>query len=326
MSTFVYVINGKEILAKRAELTKKGVDIDTALEKLRSDVNGIGSFQIVELKVEGHPDVSNPSNKVIYLWRSPESGKKDPYEEWIYTGTNTWELIGETSLDLSPYAKTVDVQAMIENLDATVTSSNGTNIAVQVVETDGKITSVNITKDETVNIADYNKKMDALNTSISSIKTDLTNLGDNKADRVANAHNDNFAALDSKGNLKDSGKKSADFVDSTEYTTKIASIDGNIENLERNKANKVSPENAGNFAGLSADGDLTDSGKKAADFATAAQGSKADSAIQGVKCNTNAALTPDSNKVVTIPEATVSVYGVVTVGYVDPDLNNSAIS
>ena len=322
MSTFVYIINGKEILAKRAELTRKGVNIDTALEELSRAIDGIGSFQIVERKVEGHPDVSNPTHKVIYLWRSAESEKKDPYEEWIYTGTNTWEMIGETSLDLSPYAKTVDVQAMIEDLDATVTSSNGTNIAVQVVETDGKITAVNITKDDTVNITAYNTKMDELDASISSINTSLTDLGSNKADKVANATGNNFAALDSNGNLKDSEKNAADFVDSTDYNAKITSIEGDISDLQEDKANKVSPAIAGNFAGLNANGDLTDSGKKAADFATAAQGAKADSAIQGVKCNTDAALTPDSNKIVTIPEAADSVYGVVTVGYVDiEDLN-----
>lgn len=48
-------------------------------------------------------------------------------------------------------------------------------------------------------------------------------------------------------------------------------------------------------------------------YATAAQGTKADSAIQGIKCNTDAALTPDSNKIVTIPAAAASTYGVVTI-------------
>lgn len=70
------------------------------------------------------------------------------------------------------------------------------------------------------------------------------------------------------------------------------------------KADKVSSATAGNFAGLDANGNLTDSGSKAADFATAAQGTKADSAIQGVKLNgASSTLTPDSNKVVTIPDA-----------------------
>lgn len=70
------------------------------------------------------------------------------------------------------------------------------------------------------------------------------------------------------------------------------------------KADKVSSATSGNYAGLDANGNLTDSGSKAADFATAAQGSKADSAVQGVKLDgASSALTPDANKVVTIPNA-----------------------
>ena len=65
------------------------------------------------------------------------------------------------------------------------------------------------------------------------------------------------------------------------------------------KADKVSSATSGNFAGLDSNGNLTDSGSKASDFATSAQGGKADSAIQGVSVN-GSALTPDSNKVVSI--------------------------
>ncbi len=46
------------------------------------------------------------------------------------------------------------------------------------------------------------------------------------------------------------------------------------------KANKVANATNGNLAALDANGDLTDSGKKASDFATAAQGAKADTALQ----------------------------------------------
>lgn len=68
-----------------------------------------------------------------------------------------------------------------------------------------------------------------------------------------------------------------------------------ITALQSGKANKVESPTNGNFAGLDANGDLTDSGSKASDFATAAQGSKADSAIQSVSVN-GTALTPDANK------------------------------
>ena len=65
------------------------------------------------------------------------------------------------------------------------------------------------------------------------------------------------------------------------------------------KADKVSGATNGNFAGLDSNGNLTDSGSKAADFATAAQGGKADTAIQSVKVN-GTALTPDANKAVDV--------------------------
>lgn len=65
------------------------------------------------------------------------------------------------------------------------------------------------------------------------------------------------------------------------------------------KADKVSGATADNFAGLDANGNLKDSGSKASDFATAAQGAKADSAIQTVKVN-GTALTPDANKAVDV--------------------------
>ena len=65
------------------------------------------------------------------------------------------------------------------------------------------------------------------------------------------------------------------------------------------KADKVSGATADNFAGLDSNGNLKDSGSKASDFATAAQGAKADSAIQSVKVN-GVALTPDANKAVDV--------------------------
>ena len=53
-----------------------------------------------------HPDVNDPSNKLIYLVKEKNlPPSSDNYKEWIYTLTETpqWECIGETTLDLSPY-------------------------------------------------------------------------------------------------------------------------------------------------------------------------------------------------------------------------------
>lgn len=53
------------------------------------------------------------------------------------------------------------------------------------------------------------------------------------------------------------------------------------------KADKVASATSGNFAGLDANGNLTDSGSKASDFATSAQGTKADSALQSIAKGTD---------------------------------------
>ena len=78
--------------------------------------------------------------------------------------------------------------------------------------------------------------------------------------------------------------------------------------LASGKAGKVANATENNFAALDANGDLKDSGKKASDFATSAQGDKADSAIQGVKVN-NTTMTPDSSKIVNIPLAATNSSG-----------------
>ena len=87
-------------------------------------------------------------------------------------------------------------------------------------------------------------------------------------------------------------------------TASAAKSGSALEAAINSKADKVASATSGDFASLDKNGNLTDSGKKASDFATAAQGNKANTAIQGVKlAGAGSALTPDSNKVVTIPNA-----------------------
>ena len=53
------------------------------------------------------------------------------------------------------------VKDTIDGLDAEETSSDGTNVQVKVTEVDGKITTVNITTDDTVNATDVNQAITA---------------------------------------------------------------------------------------------------------------------------------------------------------------------
>ena len=95
--------------------------------------------------------------------------------------------------------------------------------------------------------------------------------------------------------------------DGTNVQVKVTEADGKITAVNvttDNTIGKVSGATADNFASFATGGGIKDSGKKAGDFATAAQGSKADTAIQGIKLSgKTSVITPDSNKVVTIPYA-----------------------
>ena len=103
------------------------------------------------------------------------------------------------------------VRDAINALDAEVTSSDGTNVQVKVTETDGKVSAVNITTDNTEN---KNNKV----TSWSSTTTDtnypseklVKDSLDGKADKVASATAGDIATLDANGNLVDSGTSIAD--------------------------------------------------------------------------------------------------------------------
>jgi len=87
------------------------------------------------------------------------------------------------------------------------------------------------------------------------------------------------------------------------------------------KADKVAGATSGNFAGLDGSGNLTDSGKKASDFATAAQGGKADAALQSITASNGLSVDPKSGTAQNVKgnAASTSAVGVV-------QLNNSTNS
>lgn len=80
------------------------------------------------------------------------------------------------------------------------------------------------------------------------------------------------------------------------------------------KADKVANATAGNFAGLDSEGNLTDSGKKAADFATAAQGALADSALQKADITSGSA-----NGTIAVEGTDVAVTGLGSAAFANTD-------
>ena len=102
------------------------------------------------------------------------------------------------------------------------------------------------------------------------LQDQIDTLDSGKADKVESATEGNFAALDSNGNLTDSGHKHSDY---------ITDISG--------KADKVSGATNNNFAALDSNGNLKDSGKKASDFQTALNLSSATATGNPLSFNTD---------------------------------------
>jgi hypothetical protein len=377
MAKYVSQINGSPIFATRAEYTKSGVDIDEALSGI---ANGVFEVANLTTGANPHPDVQNPSHKIIYLTKESGSSKTDPYTEWIYTKSDAWEVIGETSIDLSGYktkqtaytasglgaGKTITalsqnangeisatagdisitssqisdksdtysstgttavtgkaIAAALGGLDAEVTSSDGTNVQVKVTETDGKITGVSVSTDNTEN---KNNKVTSWSSTPSDTKYPSEKLVKDAIDALPDITVTSSSVSDGTNTFNKyvhpttAGNKHIPSGGSSNQVLVYGGSSGTASwgnaPADNTKADKVSNATSGNFAGLDSNGNLTDSTYSPSSFATSAQGSKADSAIQGVKVN-GTSLTPDSSRVVDILPATSAAYGVVQLGYVD---------
>lgn len=120
------------------------------------------------------------------------------------------------------------VRDAINALDAEKTSNDGTNVQVKVTETDGKISGVSITTDNTENKTNKVSSFQATpdDTHYPSEKLVKDSL-DGKADKVSGATEGNFAALDANGNLTDSGKNESNLsvLEATKLTT-ARNVDG----------------------------------------------------------------------------------------------------
>lgn len=120
------------------------------------------------------------------------------------------------------------VRDSINALDAEKTSTDGTNVQVKVTETDGKISGVSITTDNTENknnkVASWSATTTDTNYPSERLVKDSL---DGKADKVSGATAGNFAGLDANGNLTDSGKNESNLsvLEATKLTT-ARNVDG----------------------------------------------------------------------------------------------------
>ena len=245
-----------------------------------ADLEGAMHFAGVVTRQTGETDAQAIARAIT----SPEAGDvvvmSDNAKEYIYDGT-AWREVGDEGLYVQKSTTIAGV-----DLQDSITKSE-------------LLTALNVADGAQVNVLE----------GVQLNGTDLTIDANKKVNlTVATGSTDGSIAIGGTDytpkNLKSVATTGdADDVTYTKEDTTTESVNDALQRIDgviggsgtlSQKADKVTGATSGNFAGLDSNGNLTDSGSKASDFATAAQGAKADSAIQGVKIN-GTALTPDSS-------------------------------
>lgn len=177
---------------------------------------------------------------------------------------------GDTYVDAS-----VDATGRAITIGATQSTKDSLALAdsaLQGVDTTAKGTNVKVTLGK-----------DGKNVTVAVDETALGTALDGKVDKVegsslmTQAEHEKLAAVEASADVN-----VIEVVKVNGTALSVSAADKSVDIDLTGKADKVASATSGNFAGLDSNGNLTDSGSKAADFATAAQGAKADTAIQGV--------------------------------------------
>ena len=118
----------------------------------------MGGFEVATgTGADLHPDVQDPSHKLIYLVKDSTVTSGDSYKEWIYSDSDNWELIGDTQMDLTNYASTAWVD---ENYVSTATAVNW-----DVTEYSGA-SGINVTGHEIGLAATYKSAVEAVSSKL----------------------------------------------------------------------------------------------------------------------------------------------------------------
>lgn len=300
-----YDTTNKKITKTIGSTTSDVVTISTIKSDLnltKSDV-GLGNVNNTSITVNATNGVTDNTNNITYKYTHPThtaySSKGTATKVPQITTDSLGHVTGITEVDITgvtPAAHTHTVS------DITDFPTLGT-AAYKDVPSTGDATTAQV-------VMGNDSRLTDARTPKSHTHGNITNTGTITATGVTIENGDSLVIVDS-GSSSKVAKTTITFDGST--TTKALTQKGTFETIVTDvstKADKVTGATNGNFAGLDGNGNLTDSGVTSGDFATSAQGAKADSAIQGVKVN-GTALTPDNNKYVNISAATTAAYGVV---------------
>jgi len=304
------------------------------------------AFEVVNLTSGANPvpDVANPQTNVIYLTKDTSSSATDPYTEWIYVedstttpSTYTWEVIGETSVDLSKY-KPKQTAVSDPTVPSTGTTTSLTFIDSISQDANGVISPTKKTVATMVGAQSNTAGQAGLVPAPASTDEDKFLKGDGtwatvstvdeKVKATAKTDNVNYEILATASASPNSGEATEAVYD-TEITlnpstnTIAANISGDaatasaaktgsaLETAIGGKADKVTGATNGNLAAFDSNGNLVDSTAKPSDFKTVqtavsdpTASGNATSFIDSISQNTNGDITVSKKTVSTVTAST----------------------
>ena len=136
MADYLYIrldANGLLFLLQQLKLKmdESSVAIDTAINAESTNAHAAGSKAVYDFVTAAVADVSTfhaeivealPSagaSNILYLVAKASSGSRNVYDEYLYIG-GAWELIGNTEIDLSGYAKSSEMQALAAEIEGKI--------------------------------------------------------------------------------------------------------------------------------------------------------------------------------------------------------------
>ena len=289
-----------------------------------ADVASVGAYEVATQTdpTDHHPIVTNPDTKKIYLVKDGSSSASDKYFEWICTaptsGAEVWELIGNTSMDLSNYKRT---QTAVQ--DPTASGNSLTFIDSISQDAQGVITPTKKTVTTMVGASSSANGAAGLvpapqqNDEVNFLRGDGTwaavSTVDEKVKATVSTSNDAYPLLahasssPTSGNTTEAIYGAGITVNPSTSTVTATTFDGNattattatdynttsggIKTALDGKAGKPISPTTGNLAEFDANGDLADSGVDPADLLTGVKLEGAQSPLQA------------QSGVVTIPNA-----------------------
>lgn len=245
---------------------------------------------------DNHPDVQNPSTKIIYLVKDADAPGDDKYNEWIYYGdpSPAWQLIGTTSMDLTGYAKIPSGagqnHVVLFGNDETLVDSNKV-----ISDLENVITGISVNG---VAQTPTNKVIDIAVPQAEGTTVPLMNGTASVGSATTFSKSDHVHPSDT------SKQDVLTFNTAYDASTNKAATMADITAAGNAKADKVTNATSGHFAGLDTNGNLTDSGSKASDFKTV-QTAVSDPTASGNATSFIDTISQDTNGVITVTKKTV---------------------